>query len=447
MAANNNLITTGGTIQKQPNQTIILTAPKRGGLDLSYYMNAIRAAENIDWPRRVKLLDLYEDTGMDTHVVSVMTKLKGEIFSTPINFMRGGAVDDKIQEYIESPWFLDFLIDVFEDEWKGVGGSLFQFYREDGWIKYMLSPRKHTDAINRTILRNQTDLTGQSWDNFSDLLYVGKPRQIGRMAELAFWVILKRNDVGDWANFAEVFGQPMREGTYDPFDDNARQKLIQDILALGSSPVFIHPNDTNIKLLESQQKSGSGDLYEKLAKFCNAEISKGVLSNTLTTEAGDKGTQALGTVHQAGEENVAFFIKRRLLNVLNYEVTDIWANLGLDTRGGKFVFNPPKNKDLAKKIVIDCKLKNEVGLPIDDDYFYEEYGIPKPDNYAELKKDMEARKGFLLPPVPDNDPKPAGSNPPAADARGQDEQPPMKSPKNLLARFFVAAPGKGALKW
>ena len=432
---------------RQPGQTIVLTAPHRGGLDLSYYMNAIRAAENIDWPRRVKLIDLYEDTGMDTHVESVMTKLKGEIFSTPINFMRDGAVDDKIQEYIDSPWFLDFLIDVFEDEWKGVGGSLFQFYRENGWIKYTLTPRKHVDAIRRTILRNQTDLLGQSWDDFSDLLYIGNPRQIGRMAKLAFWVILKRNDVGDWATFAEIFGQPMREGTYDPFDDQARQRLIQDILALGSSPVFIHPNDTNVKLIESQQKSGSGDLYEKLAKFCNAEISKGVLANTLTTEAGDIGTQALGTVHEKGEQNVAFFVKRRILNILNYEVTDVWANLGLDTRGGKFVFNPPKNMDLSKKIVIDCKLKNEIGLPMPDDYFYEEYGVSKPDNYTELKKEMETRKDDSLQTAADKNEYLGGKDP----AQGKDESKQdakrEKSPKNLLSRFFVSAPGKGALKW
>lgn len=36
-------------------------------------------------------------------------------------------------------------------------------------------------------------------------------------------------------------------------------------------------------------------------------------------------------------------------------------------------------------MTIVCRLKNEAGLPIDDDYLYEEFGIPKPDNYDEMK--------------------------------------------------------------
>ena len=46
------------------------------------------------------------------------------------------------------------------------------------------------------------------------------------------------------------------------------------------------------------------DLYDKLCERCNNEISKLFLGNTLTTEASDKGTQALGTVHKDVEEKV-----------------------------------------------------------------------------------------------------------------------------------------------
>lgn len=432
-----NRIISGGQVNKQPGQTIILTTPQRGNLDLGVYMNAIRAFDAIDWPRRAKLLDLYSDVEMDTHIESVLLKLMSAIFSTPIVFRRDGKIDEQVQEYINSPWFLDFVIEAFRDEWVGVGGSLFQFYRDGDWIKYELVPRKHVNALNRTILRNQSDTTGESWDNYSDLLYVGNPRQIGRMAKLAFWAILKRNDVADWANFAEVFAQPMREGTYDSFSPGAREKLINDILALGSAPVYIHPDGTSIKLVESTQKSGTVDVYERLARFCNAEISKGALANTLTTEAGEKGTQALGTVHQDGEQDVAFFIKRRLLNILNWEVTDIWANLGLDTRGGHFSFEPVKKKDPAKQIDIDCKLYNQIGLPMEHEYFYETYGVPKPDNYDDLKKEMDARHAPIVPP-PAEDPAKELEPTPA---------PQSKTVKDRLTSFFVRAPKRGALKW
>ncbi len=382
----NKRITTGGNIGRTPTQTIVLQPTRRGGLDVAVYMDSIRKAELIDFPRRAKLIDLYEDVMLDSHLFAVRRKQKAAILSTPIQFLRDGEVDERMQEYIDSPWFNHFVEDLVDDEWEGVGGSLFQFYREqDGWINYELIPRKHVDAINRTILRNQTDLTGVSWGEFSDLLYVGNPRQIGSLAVPAFWVILKRNNVADWAELGEIFGRPIREGTYDAWDTNARDKLIEDIYNMGGSGVIIHPDGTKINLLQASNISGGSDLYDRFTATCNAEISKAVNGNTLTTEAGDKGTQALGTVQQEGEVDIVFFIKRRILDILNYKVTDVFTSMGIDTSGGKFTFAPPKKKDPEKQVNIVCRLKNEAGLPISDDYLYEEFGIPKPDNYDELK--------------------------------------------------------------
>ena len=286
-------ITAGGNIGQTPTQTIVLQPTRRGGLDVSAYMEAIRKAELIDFPRRVKLIDLYKDVMIDTHLFAVRRKQKAAILSTPIQFVRNGEPDERMQDYIDSPWFGRFIEDLIDDEWEGVGGSLFQFFRDkNGWIDYELIPRKHVDPINRTILRNQTDLIGTSWDEFSDLLYIGNPRQIGSLVVPAFWVILKRNNVADWAELGEIFGRPIREGTYDAWDNAAREKLVEDIAKMGGAGVIIHPEGTKINLIQPSSVSSSGDLYEKFSTFCNNEISKAVNGNTLTTEPGDKGTQS-----------------------------------------------------------------------------------------------------------------------------------------------------------
>lgn len=387
----NKRITTGGSVGRTPTQTIVLQPTRRGGLDVSEYMTAIRKAELIDYPQRKKLIDLYKDVKTDTHLFAVLRKQKASILSTPIQFLRDGKVDEQMQEHIKSPWFSDFIEDLIDHEWEGVGGSLFQFYKDDnGWIKYDLIPREHVDPINRTILRNPTDLRGENWEEFSDLLYVGDPRQIGDLAVCAFWVILKRNNVSDWAELAEIFGRPIREGTYDAWDEKAREKLIEDIYGMGGAGVIIHPDGTKINLIQTGNVSGAGDMYGGLATYCNNEMSKAVNGNTLTTEAGDKGTQALGTVQQEGEVDITFFIKSQILNILNYEVRDIFAALGINTKGGEFAFVPPKKKDPKQQVDIVCKLINEAGLPVSDDYLYEEFGIPKPDNYDQIKEQAQA---------------------------------------------------------
>ena len=442
-----------------PGQTIILRQPVRGGLDIGVYMNAIRKAEVVDYPQRARLLDLYADIALDSHLFSVLRKQKAAVLSSPIQFMRDGKVDEAMEEHIKSPWFLRFLGDLVDHDWFGVGGSLFQFYRDEkGWINYDLVPRKNVDAINRVILRNQTDLTGESWDEFGNLLYIGKPRQIGNLAIPAFWVILKRNNVGDWADFAEIFGRPVREGTYDAWDESARQKLLNDIAALSGAGVFVHPSGTELKLIQADNVSGGGDLYEKLGQFCNNEISKSVTGNTLTTEAGDKGTQALGTVQKEGEEDINFFVKLQILNILNYEMTDVFASLGVNTQGGEFFFVPPKSRNTTEKANVLKTLKNDLGLPISDDYLYEEFGIPKPDNYEELKAELRS-KGASRPEPPKDGDGPDGDDDPDGGGEGPDgDEPGGDDPgdgkgKNKVIdrvkRFFARAPkGSGAdLDW
>ena len=466
-------ITTGGLTNQVPGQTIILQAPLRGGLDIGVYMNAIRRAEVVDYPQRARLVDLYEDVKIDSHLFSVLRKQKAAVLSTPIQFMRDGKVDETMDVYIKSPWFLRFLGDLVDHEWEGVGGSLFQFYRDEkGWIDYALIPRKNVDAIQRVILRHQTDLKGVSWDEFQNLLYIGKPRQIGNLAVAAFWVILKRNNVGDWADFAEIFGRPVREGTYDAWDEKAREKLLNDIANLAGAGVIVHPTGTELKLIQADNVSGGGDLYEKLGVFCNNEISKAVTGNTLTTEAGDKGTQALGTVQKEGEEDINFFLKRNILNILNYEMTDIFAALGVNTEGGEFFFVPPKARNTTEKASVLATLRNELRLPISDDYLYEEFGIPKPDNYEQMKEEMKREHSALSLPAPDDDEpddepggQEDGSEPGNSDQKDthhgeaspdgtgenhpKDKKRKKESAVNRLFRFFVKAlQGSGAdLDW
>ena len=77
-----NTITTGGNIplpRQQRPSTIILTQTRRFGIDIGSYMNALRAAESIDFPQRAKLYDLFEDILMDPHLSSVINKRKSAI--------------------------------------------------------------------------------------------------------------------------------------------------------------------------------------------------------------------------------------------------------------------------------------------------------------------------------------------------------------------------------
>lgn len=150
----NKRITSGGLRplpgQKQPS-TILLSPPKRFGIDISSFIDAVRAADNIDYYRRTKLLDLYEDITIDTHLTSVMDRRRDAVNAAEITFNRNGNPDEAVNEQLRSPWFDRLVADIVEAKFYGF--SLFQFYRDDnGWISYDLIPRKHVDPDRKSVV-------------------------------------------------------------------------------------------------------------------------------------------------------------------------------------------------------------------------------------------------------------------------------------------------------
>lgn len=446
-------ITVGGNFmrpgQKQPN-VIVLTQPKRFGLDIADYMAAIRAAEDVDFPRRYRLYDLYSDILMDTHLSCVVEKRKNAVLCSDIEFRRDGKPDQTVNEQIRSPWFNRLVGDIIDTRFWGF--TLCQFYKEGEWAGYDLIPRKHVDPVRRLILRRQTDITGRPWDDYADLLFMGNPDDLGLLAKAAPWVIYKRNTTGDWSQFSELFGMPIQEYIYNSDDEESRQRAIDDVAQMGSLAQFFHDEDTRLNLIEAGNKTGSANVYERLCERCNNELSKLVLGNTLTTESSEKGTQALGTVHRKVEDKVAQADKRYVLDVLNYDMADIFARIGINTAGGEFCFPEKKDIDPASKTNILTQLKTNFNLPVSDDYLYKEFGIEKPANYEQMKKKQEderARKEAAAAQIrkQDGDDKKAdgdGSGKVPAPTPAQ-----KKSLRSWLAGFFGKAPSGGgaALDW
>jgi len=442
-------ITTSG-LRPNPGQTqpatIILTQPRKFGLDISDYMRAIRDAENIDYYQRVKLYDLYDDVQLDSHLTSSIEHRRDALLEAKISFVRNGVPDESIEQQIHSPWFYDLVGDIFDAQLYGF--SLFQFYRDkDGWINYDLIPRKHVDTVRHYILHQQGEMNGTPWEEYPNMLFVGKPRSLGMLAKAAFWVIYKRNNTADWAQFNEIFGMPIRDYTYETGDDEARSRVIRDAQDSGALACYIHPKDVSLELKEAGNKTGSADTYDKFSDRCDKEISKLFLGNTLTTEAENTGSEALGKVHQNVEQSKLNADKRYVLNVLNYYMTDIFYAMGINTDGGQFVYPEPKKVDLTAKMNILVQAQTNFGLPVSDDYLYETFGIEKPKDYDKRKKEQEERiKTYLSSQMPQNDED--LDNEEDDDPGIQNKQGKLVKPKarlgtkfwNQLSNFFGFAP-------
>lgn len=388
-------ITQGG-MALQPGQRlpdVVLQMPEIFHFDLNAYMNSVKAAKGIDHSNRVRLYDMYESAMMDLHLAGTIAKRLRGVTRIPIEFRRDGIPDETINSQIRSPWFKQLRQDLLMSEFWGF--TLVQFFLDDdGNIRYDLINRKHYDPIHRKLLKYQGDMDGLPIEMFPNMLFVGKERDLGIFAELLPAVLYKRGDMSDWARFCNIFGMPIREYTYDAGDEEARKRLIIDARRQGANAVYIHPKESELHLIEAGNKTGSSDLYKTFADYWDSKMSIRVLGNTLTTDAKETGTQALGNVHKEEEDEMNADDRDFILDILNYYMLPIFADLGFNVEGGEFVYakkdkiNPSQHIDIVQKLA-------SMGLPISDDYLYETFCVEKPENYDQMKAEKEAEKAAL----------------------------------------------------
>lgn len=393
-AAKKTIISAGASdiLPGQQNPTIILQSPELFHFNIARYMASLQSASAIDFYNRTELYDIYHSIiTTDGHLSGIINKRLSAVARERFEFQRDGKPVDEVNEQIKSPWFRSFIKEAINS--KMWGFTLCQFRRnEQGWITYDLIDRKHFDPVKRQVLLYETDVEGVPLEAFSNCLVIcDDPRGLGALATCAPYALYKRGNLGDWAQFCQIFGMPIREYTYSAGDEEARKRLLADAKKQGVNAVYIHPEGSAMTLHEAQGKSGTNDLYERFTANCNDEMSIAILGNTLTTKSDTNGTQALGTVQAKEQMKITEDDVQFILDLLNYDMTDIFAALGVNTEGGEFVCVEQKYADKQVQINVVSKLK-EMGLPMSDEYLYKTFDVEKPEDYDALKAEQAAEQ-------------------------------------------------------
>jgi phage gp29-like protein len=309
------------------------------------------------------------------------------------------------------------------------------FYNEAGELTCELVPRKHVEQKTGLVLARQVDTAGYAYREDKSrlpwLLEVGTWKQHGLLLPSAQYVIYKRGNFGDWAQYAEVFGMPWKVAKYDSYDEKQRQQLEQALEEAGGNANIIIPRETEIDL-KYATSAGDGSLYEKLKDACDEALSVLILGQTMTTKDTSGSGYAQGKIHATVEDDLHMSDRRYITRILNDKLNPLLDLHGFPVGDGKWTYKEEENIDVkTKKIAIDMQVAQQV--PVDDDYFYETYGIPKPSNYDQIKADKEAARAALLAAQqaqnnnPDNNPV---NNPP------QDKTKKLADRRSLLDRFF-----------
>ena len=142
------------------------------------------------------------------------------------------------------------------------------------------------------------------------------PYGIALLSKCYWLVTFKKAAMRFWANFTEKFGIPILLGKYSR---GATQHEIEDLantlVDMAEDSVIVTPVDIDIEIHEAN-KSTSIELFKELIKFCNGEISKTILSQTLTTEL-DMGSYAAAQTHFKVRKEVILSDVRLIESTLN----------------------------------------------------------------------------------------------------------------------------------
>ena len=211
----------------------------------------------------------------------------------------------------------------------------------------------------------------------------GYDSRAGMLRVVGWMYLLKNYSLKDWVAFNEVFGMPLRLGKYDPGASTPadREALIRAVRNLGSDAAGMISKTTEIEFVEASYRlTGSANPYQMLAEFCNREMSKAMLGQTLTTDtAGSHRHLRRGPGPRPGAQGPDG--GGRPVPGGNLAGAASPAPGGIQFRLGPacpwFRFKLEEEEDLKTLSEVYRNLK-EIGVPLPGDQVAERFGVPLP---------------------------------------------------------------------
>ena len=380
-----------------------------GGLTPKRLEALLRAADEGDVVGQHTLFAEIEDR--DEHIHAELSKRRRALLSIPWRIdpgkaggKRAEAVAGSVREQVEAiPDFEDVILDLadgighgfacLEFEWAFDGSRHLPaglHHRPQNW--FML-PRDARDGTLR--LRDDTpegqELWPLGWIVHKHRSKSGIFARAGLFRVLCWTYLLKQYCRGDFSQFLEIHGLPMRLGKYPANTSDEEQKtLLNALRALGSDAAGIIPEGMEIEFKEAAR--GSEKPFMAMHDLCETGQSKAILGSTLTTDTKGVGSQALGEIHNEVRLDILASDARQIAGTLTRQLLAPLAFLNEGVADPallpRFVFDPSRPEDLEKLAKSLPELATVMDIPTR--WAHERAGIPLPEKGEPVLRRQDA---------------------------------------------------------
>lgn len=361
-----------------------------------------KEADAGDVLRQAELFEEMEEK--DPHLFSQLQTRKNAVTGLDyevIPFDSDDPRDKEIAEFVEAQLggiegFEDIMLDLLDAIGKGFAVSEIMWSYDEGHvvvddIRSRHQKRFFWDSTDDSFkVRTQEAPEGIELPKNKFIVHKykarsGHPSRAGVLRVVAWMYLFKNYTLKDWVAFCEVFGMPLRLGKYQPgASEDDKRALMQALVAIGADAAGIFPDGTAIEFVNTE-KTSSTDLYERLARYCDEQVSKAILGQTLTSDSGG-GSYAQSKTHNdvrhdltvADCKAIAATLRRDLIRPL------VLYNFGEDKRIPYLRFDAEESEDLTQTATVIGTLIREAGLKVPTSYIYKKFSIPKPEGDEEV---------------------------------------------------------------
>jgi len=337
-----------------------------------------------------KDIKIYKELLCDSHVFACIQSRKTGVQSLEWEINRGTDKDKNIELITE----VLKKIDIYKLITDILNATLFGFQpieviwsKVNGYILPVELKAKPTewfcfDNDNNLRFRTKENYNGEELPDKKFLCPQNNPSYENpygeRVLSRVFWpVTFKKGGMKFWVIFTEKYGMPHLIGKHPRGSSKEETETFADLLEdMISDAIAVIPDDSSVEIKEAN-KSSSAEIFEKLIDKMNAEISKAILGQTLTTELGSQGSYAASQTHMQVRKDFIDADKKLVENTINQLIHWIYE---INFKGSAIPrFEMYEIEDVDLTLAQRDKILSETGVKFTKKYYIKNYGFEEDD--------------------------------------------------------------------
>lgn len=381
------------------------------GLSPAKLRNILKDAKEGRWQAFLTLAEEMEER--DPQYRTVLNTRKLQVTSTSFSLTkvkensRSEEIYEFIQKIIDAPIFSKMLFHLLDGLGKGFSVVEVNYKIENGlavpgeyihhlpeWFSY--------DSENREIvLLEDVDKTSKL-PPFKTITHIptlksGIPVR-GALAYAASSIFLLKNyGIKDWASILEVFGMPIRVGKFgDTATEDDIRNLKDAVAGIGTDASAVISEDMTIEF-QNGLANGNTQLFQNYVAYLDAQLSKLVLGQTMTTDDGGSYSQA--NVHQNTQDYIRKADCLDLAETINKSliIPLIEYNFGQQEEYPQLFFNFEKEEDKLQLVNMVTQIAPLVNGNISASNLLERVGLETATSEEDkLTLNMPLNNGFAI---------------------------------------------------